>query len=163
MNKDYTLFGLLLFPVLIVQIYIVPFISIEQIAPNLPVILLTFYTLKKGQVPGALLAFITGFFYDLISAQLIGSSMFSLTLAAFVTGYLYTEIRAESFVKTGRFPLGCTLFAILHIFVYSLLTAFDMNMKILDLVIRMTILPAVYTAVIAMIVSSFFPKKYLTV
>lgn len=163
MNRDYVIFSGLLIPVIILQIYFVPLISIDLVSPNLLAILLTYFTLKKGQIPGMILGFACGFLYDLISSQLIGSSMFSLTLAAFITGFFYSEIRIESFVKTGRFPLGCTIFSIIHIFVYSFLTAFDMNLKILDLVIRMTILPAVYTAVLALIISSFFPKKYLTI
>ncbi len=80
MKLEYLIPLLVFFPLLLVQIIIVPLISIEGFVPDLLLILLIFYTLRKGQLYGTVLGFVFGLFIDLITGSLLGSTMFSKTL-----------------------------------------------------------------------------------
>lgn len=163
MNRELLYHFVIILPVLVVQIYILPLIEIAGAAPDLLAIYVLYIVLRFGQISGIFFAAYTGFLYDLVSFQLLGGSMFSLTLSAFILGYFYSEIRAESFVKSGRFIYLTVLFAFIHNLTYTLLTAYEVSLTLADLVLKMTFLPAVYTAVLSSVISVFFPKRYMTV
>ena len=88
-------------PLALIQLTIVPLISINDIAPNIIFVMIAFYTLRFGQIYGTVLGFFLGFVFDLISGGLIGASMFSFTLSAFLVGYFYSENKIE--VNTASF------------------------------------------------------------
>jgi len=82
---------LIVFILIPIQLVLIPFISIYNITPNVVLIFLLYYALNRGQISGTIFAFFMGFIYDIASAGLIGSGMFSFTLSAFVAGYFYKE------------------------------------------------------------------------
>ncbi|MCK6612940.1 MAG: rod shape-determining protein MreD [Ignavibacteriaceae bacterium] len=163
MNKEYYLHFLLILPVIVIQIYVLPLLEIAGIAPDLIAIYVLYVVLKSGQIQGMFFGGYAGLVFALVSFQLLGGAMFSLSLSAFILGYFYSEIRAESFVKSGRFIYLTILFAFINNLTYSLLTAYDVSFTPADLAVRMTFLPAVYTAVLASVIAAFFPKRYLTI
>lgn len=163
MNREFLIHFLIILPVLVVQIYILPLIEIAGAGPDLLAIYVLYVVLRFGQIPGMLFGAYTGFIFDLISFQLLGGSMFSLSLSAFILGYFYSEIRSESFVKSGRFISLTVLFAFINNLTYTLITAYDVSLTLADLTVRMTVLPALYSAVVASVVSVFFPRRYMTV
>ncbi|MCC6548790.1 MAG: rod shape-determining protein MreD [Ignavibacteriaceae bacterium] len=150
-------------PIIIVQIYILPLIEVASVAPDLLAIYVLYTVLRFGQIPGMFFGAYTGFVMDLVSFQLLGGAMFSLTLSAFILGYFYSEIRSESFVKSGRFIYLTVFFAFINNLTYTLLTAYEVNFTVADLTLTLTLLPAVYTAVFTSVISVFFPKRYLTI
>lgn len=163
MNREYYFHFLFIIPVLIVQVYILPLIEISGVTPDLLAIYVLYVVLRFGQIPGMFFGSYTGLMMDIVSFQLLGGAMFSLTLTGFVLGYFYSEIRSESFVKSGRFIYLTVLFSFINNLTYTLLTAYDVNLTVADLTLYMTFLPAIYTAVFTSIISVFFPKRYLTV
>ena len=83
MLKKFLIPIILFIPVVALQLGVVPYISINNIIPDLLVILLVYFSIKYGQIYGAVLGFFFGFLYDMFSGGVIGSSMFSMTLAGF--------------------------------------------------------------------------------
>lgn len=63
MRADYFIAILLLIPLTILQLTVIPLFSYNQIAPDLVLILLVYYTLKMGQLHGTILGFIFGLFF----------------------------------------------------------------------------------------------------
>ena len=104
-------------PLAIIQLVIVPLISISNIAPNLVFILITYFTLKHGQVYGTILGFILGFLLDIISGGLIGAFMFSFTVSSFVVGYFYGENKMDINISS--------YFLLFILFVCNILRAFQ--------------------------------------
>jgi len=86
---------LIVFILIPIQLILIPFISIYNIIPNVVLIYVLFYSLIRGQISGIIFAFFIGFIYDILSAGLIGSGMFSFTLSAFVAGYFHKEDFSE--------------------------------------------------------------------
>jgi rod shape-determining protein MreD len=136
-----------------------PVISLEGVVPDLLIILVVFYTLRYGQIYGMLLGFSAGLAYDLITGGVLGSMMFAKTLSAFIIGYFYNENKTATYLRTYRFALIVLLAAMINSTALSLLTGFGIRLNVLSLLIRQGVLPAVYTAVTASLITFFYPKR----
>lgn len=157
-----TLKPLIIFiPLLILQLTVIPIISIEGIAPDLSMILLVFYTLKRGRMWGLIAAAIFGFFYDMVSGNALGSTMFSQSIAIFVAGLFFKEQHSERYISNYKFSLILFLCAIINSVVFTFLANYDTGSSILAILLRQGILPAIYTSLIGGIVSVFYPKRGL--
>ena len=161
MRIDYILAILLFFPLLVIQITIVPLIAVNGIIPDLIIILLIFYTLKMGQLHGTILGFIYGLLFDLITGGLLGSSMLSKTVAGFITGYFYNENKKAIYLKSFLFPLIVLLGSTVDSFILSFFSTIDLNMSITTFFIEQGILPGIYTAVFSIIVTVFYPRRII--
>ena len=141
---------LIFIPLTVLQLTVVPLISVDFIAPDLILILVVFFTLRNGQIYGSLLGFVLGLFFDLASGGLVGASMFSKTLAGFIAGYFYSEKRVETNVDSTMFIIIIFVCAFVDSMFYSLLASNESNLTVLSLFFEHGILPAFYTAVVAM-------------
>jgi rod shape-determining protein MreD len=159
MKLDYFFPLMVFFPLLLIQIIIVPLISIEGFVPDLVLILLVFYTLKKGQLYGTILGFVFGLFIDLITGSLLGSSMFSKTLIGFVAGYFYNENKIDIYFKSYTFLLILFLCSILDNISLTLITSFDYETNLLSLIFSNSMIPVFYTVTIGAVVIIFYPKR----
>lgn len=148
-------------PVLVIQLTIITMISIEQIGPDLIVILLVYFTLLYGQLYGTVIGFVFGFIFDLASGGLLGAAMFSKTLTGFVAGYFYNENKIEQNTSTLTFLMILFLCAVLDSFAYSLLAYSGPGMNPVFLIFELSILPGAYTAVLAFPFIIFNLKKVI--
>jgi rod shape-determining protein MreD len=157
--RSYLFPFLFFFPILLVQITIVPFASIGGVVPDLLLILLVYYTLKNNQIYGTVLGFIFGFLFDLITGSLLGSSMLSKTLAGFMAGYFASENKFEVYLKSYSFSLIVLLCAIIDSVVYTFFSSVEITTSILELFLGQGVFPGVYTAVISVLVVFFHPRR----
>lgn len=162
MKLEYLIPLLVFFPLLLVQIIIVPLISIEGFVPDLLLILLIFYTLRKGQLYGTVLGFVFGLFIDLITGSLLGSTMFSKTLTGFIAGYFYNENKIDIYLKSYTFLLIILLSSIIDNIALTLITSFDYESNLLSLLFERSMIPVFYTVTIGAVVMIFYPqRKYI--
>lgn len=147
------------FPVLIIQTTFIPFISLQGVVPDLVVILLLLFTLSNDQMFGTILGFIYGFLFDLITGSLLGSAMIAKTLAGFVGGYFATETKKENYLKSYSFSLIIFLCALIDSTVFSFFSAVDITSNIFLIFFEQALLPALYTAVVSVLVVIFYPKR----
>jgi rod shape-determining protein MreD len=159
MKLEYLIPLLVFFPLLLVQIIIVPLISIEGFVPDLLLILLIFYTLRKGQLYGTVLGFVFGLFIDLITGSLLGSTMFSKTLTGFIAGYFYNENKIDIYLKSYTFLLIILLSSIIDNIALTLITSFDYESNLLSLLFERSMIPVFYTVTIGAVVMIFYPKR----
>lgn len=134
-------------------------ISIGNIAPNLVFVLITYFTLKNGQVYGTLLGFILGFFLDLASGGLLGAFMFSFTLSAFITGYFYNENKIELNTESFFYLVILSITGSSNAFVYSVISNSNPDVNLLLLIFDEGLFPGLYTAFFGLSVIIFIPKK----
>ena len=73
-------------PAVILQLVVVPLISIEGVVPDLVIIVLVYSVMNIGQFYGTALGFSFGLLFDLVSGGVLGSAMFSKTLTGFPCG-----------------------------------------------------------------------------
>ena len=146
------------FPVLLIQITIIPLVSLSGVAPDLILIILVYYSITRGQLYGTALGTFYGILVDLITGSLLGSSMLSKTLAGFTAGYFFGEGKKELNVYTYNFSLIVFLCAMIDTVVFSFFSAFDLQSNLFSLLFEQSLLPALYTGVVS-ILFIFSPYK----
>lgn len=146
-------------PLVVIQLVIVPLISISNIVPNLVFILIAYFTLRHGQTYGTILGFILGFLFDIISGGLIGAFMFSFTLSAFVVGYFYGENKIDINISTYFFLIILFVCGSLNSFVYAVISNSNSNISLFFMMLEEGILPGLYTALFGLPIVIFHPKE----
>lgn len=135
-------------PALILQLTVVPLISIESVAPDLITIVLVYAVLLNGQFYGTVAGFVFGFIFDLVSGGVLGSAMFSKTLAGFITGYFYNENKIEYYTKTYWFSVIILIIAMVDSIIYTALSS-SAQKSFLMMLFWGGILPGIYSAVVS--------------
>jgi len=146
-------------PLAIIQLVVIPLISIYNITPNLILILIVYYTLKDGQIFGTILGFVLGFLLDLISGGLIGAYMFSFTISAFIAGYFYSENKMDTNLASYFFLLILFISASINSFLFARISNSTSNISLLLLVIEEGLLPGIYTTLFGLSVVVLNSKK----
>jgi rod shape-determining protein MreD len=150
----------LLFVVLFVlQITLLPYLAIEGIVPDLTLLVLVFFTLRIGRIWGLLAASVSGIIIDMVTGDLLGSSMFSLSIAIFAAGKFYSEKRKESFTQSFAYPLIAALSVLVNSLTRSLILNFDATANFFVILLRQGLFPGIYTGIIGLFVILFYPKQ----
>ncbi len=146
-------------PLIIVQLVIVPLISIFSAVPNLILILIVYFTLLNGQLYGTILGFVFGLFSDLFSGGLIGAYMFSFTLSAFIAGYFFNENKIEKNTKTYFFLFILLVAAVINSFINSTVSNSNNEITFSFLFFEGALLPGIYTALFGLPLVVFETRK----
>jgi rod shape-determining protein MreD len=146
-------------PLAIIQLVVIPLISIYNITPNLVLILIVYYTLKDGQIFGTILGFILGLLLDLFSGGLIGAFMFSFTISAFLAGYFYSENKMDTNLATYFFLLIVFISACVNSFLFARISNSTSNVSLLLLLIEEGLLPGLYTTLFGLPIVVFNSRK----
>lgn len=152
---------LLFIPLAAIQLVIVPIISVADIVPNVLIVLVILYTLKHGQIYGTVLGFVIGGLFDLISGGLLGGYMLAFTVTSFIGGYFFNENKIDANTTTFAFVFTVFLCGTISSFLYAAVTTTSTDINIFYLTVEEGILPGIYTAVLAIPVVIFSPKKDL--
>lgn len=159
MKKEYYFPFIIFIPLLLIQTTLVNFISINNVVPDLILILLVYYTIKNNQIYGTVLGFILGFLFDIITGSLLGSSMISKTIAGFTAGYFSDENKRDLYLKGYGFPLVVLLCGIIDSTVFSFFSTTDYSSGILLLLLMQGILPGIYSSVMSILLIVFLPRR----
>lgn len=150
---------LLFFPVLLIQITVVPLISVSAVIPDLILILLVYYSITQGQIYGSVLGFIYGLLFDIITGSLIGSTMIAKTIAGFTAGYFSSENKRDEYLISYNFALILFLCAVIDSTINAFFSSIEFNASIFILFFEHALLPAIYTAAIGLMIMIFYPKR----
>ena len=141
------------------QLTLVPLISVGGVVPDLLIIYIVIYALRLGQLKGTFFGFVAGLFFDLISGGLVGSAMFSKTLAGFIAGYFYKDEFEELFSNTVLFTSIIFISAFVDSLFYAVLGSSDIELNLSSLIFINGLFPALYTSLIAFAYSLLVRKK----
>ncbi len=143
---------------LVLQLTVVELISYKNFKPDLLLIGLVFFTLKFGQIPGIITAFIFGLLFDLLGMRVIGANALSKVIATFFIGYFYNENEIERLTRTVTFTMFVILASIIDRLIY-ILTATDVNFKsFLIIIINNGLIPSLTTGIFSLFVL-FIPSR----
>lgn len=140
------------FPVALIQLTVVPLISIEEIVPDLLLIAVVYFSILYGQSFGTITGASYGLLYDLISGNLIGSNMLSKTIAGFVAGYFSSETRRENYLYTYSFTIVVFITGLIDTIIFSFFSVIDFNTNMLVALFNYALLPSIYTSLISILV-----------
>ncbi|MFZ2322947.1 MAG: rod shape-determining protein MreD [Ignavibacteriaceae bacterium] len=150
---------ILFFPVLLIQITVVPLLSINTIIPDLILILLVYYSITQGQIYGSVLGFTYGLLFDIITGSLIGSTMIAKTIAGFTAGYFSSENKIDQNLISYNFALIVLLCALIDSTINAFFSSIEFNSSIFLLFFEHALFPAVYSAVVGLMLMIFYPKR----
>jgi rod shape-determining protein MreD len=139
-------------PVVLVQLTVIPFISIQGVVPNLVLIAVVYFSISNGQIFGTVTGASYGLLYDLISGNLVGSNMLSKTVAGFIAGYFSGETRREKYLYTYSFTLVVFISALIDSMIFSFFSVIDFNTNFLQALLNHSLLPSIYTSVVSILV-----------
>jgi rod shape-determining protein MreD len=152
----YAAVGLLL---LLVQLNL-GYIAVENITPDLLVVMVVYIALREGQFAGELFGFSLGLLFDLISSDIIGTNALSKLLAAFVAGYFFSEDRdIQESIGNVRFLGIVALAALVHNIVYYFFYIQPTDLSFTHFFLRSGIAATLYTTVIAVVVMLVAARK----
>lgn len=150
---------LIFIPLAALQLAVIPLMTVFDIAPNLILILVIYYTLIYGQIFGIILGFILGLLFDLISGGMLGASALALTVSAFLAGYFYNENKIDINTASLLFIIILFLCGVINSFIYSVIMTDNPDVNFLNLILEIGILPGLYTSILGLPIIIFKPKK----
>jgi rod shape-determining protein MreD len=143
---------IILIPVVLIQLTIIPLISIEEVAPDLLLIALVYFSIAYGQLFGTTVGAFYGLAFDLITGSLIGSNMLAKTVAGFTAGYFSAETRRDKYLYTYAFCLVVFLCSIINSLIFSFFSVIDFNTNFIVVLFNHSFMPSIYTAIISILV-----------
>ncbi len=140
------------------QLTVIPFISVNNIEPNLLVIFTIYYSFSLKKEHALWFGFLTGFVYDLISGGILGVNAFGLTLAAFIAVMYAPKFNTMEILSYKFLGLVFVIGSVFS-FLTNFLNGFSANS--FALFFFYAILSGLYTAVIATPLLFLIPEKKL--
>ncbi len=135
----------------IVQVVVVPLISINDVIPSVLLIGTVFISLREGQMTAMLTAFPAGLLADAYSSALVGISPLGLTVAAFAAGFFYDEEKAAAQLHSPRAVIIVFFSAILYHLVTVLAYFQSLNIDLLQMMALHVFGASVYTTILSTI------------
>lgn len=143
---------LIFFPVVLIQLTVIPLVSIQEVVPDLLLIAVVYLSISYGQVFGTVTGASYGLLLDLISGNLIGSNMLSKTVAGFIAGYFSSETRRDKYLYTYFFSIVVLLTGLVDAIIFSFFSVIDFNTNILLVLFNHALLPSIYSSLVSILV-----------
>lgn len=143
LNNIHFRFILLFAAALILDLTVVKYISIFSWSPDLLLIVVVFYSLKKGPNIGMSSGFAVGLIQDLLSTHFLGLTALSKTLAGFVAGSLSGKLPQRT-----EFLLTLLISGLVHDVCYFFIYTVGEEFSLQSLLIVFTLPNVVYTVLI---------------
>lgn len=149
--RKYLFYALLVAGLVIVQITLIPLISVLDAYPSLPLIGVAFISMREGAAPAMLFGFFSGLMIDAYAGEVVGISALALTISGFAMGFYYdpekTALLIRSSKAVGIVFFGAALYCIVYVFAYFRSLDFDL----LTILFRHVVVAALYTTVVSTI------------
>lgn len=142
---------------LILQLTLIPLLSIKSIIPNLLIIVSFALSMQKGKKWGVIGGFISGLLYDIFGTGMLGVSSLANSLAAFLAGYFGSD-RLERSI--GIVVLVFFLALFVHNILYFTILLIGSSGGFWATLFRQILPHTLYTLVFLMIFYLLFPKTF---
>ena len=143
---------LVFIPVVLIQLTIIPFISIQEVVPDLLLIAVIYFSIAYGQIFGTVTGASYGLLYDMISGHLLGSTMLAKTVAGFFAGYFSGETKREKYLYTYSFTIVIFVSALIDSVIFSFFSVIDFNTNFLQALFNYALMPSIYTSIVSILV-----------
>ncbi len=136
-------YAIIFFFAIILQFTLIRFMEILHWRPDLLLIVLVSFSLRRGPNWGMTIGFAVGLIQDLLSAQLIGLAALSKTIAGFIAGILRGK-----FAERTEFFITLFICGLFHDIIYFFIYVLGENFSFQSLIILYTIPNLMYTLII---------------
>lgn len=148
--KNTLLIIILLFALSVWEILIAPATRIFGVTPNIPVVILVFIGLYRGQIPAVVFAFLWGIIADSPSPEILGWNGLILILIGAGIGFFRTHFNWDNI---GSQILLAFFAVFIHSILYFLVANISDSGRVLYIMWRYSLTSAIYSAVAAFILS----------
>jgi rod shape-determining protein MreD len=145
---------------LILQTTFVPFLSIQGYVPDLLLIWVVYYAIRRGQLEATVAGFAAGLLQDLISTQFLGLAAFSKTITGFAAGYFYNENNTEQTLSSYRFLLVVLICSVLHNVIYFAIFLQGGEGSLVTVLLESTVATSLYTVALGVLPMFAFARKH---
>lgn len=114
----YVIYGIIALILTLIELLFLNIIAIENITPDLLLILCIWITLAEGQFIGLFAAFAIGLMFDIVSGDVVGTNALAKLVAAYVAGFFHKERNTKANLNTFRFVLVVLITTFIHNLIY---------------------------------------------
>lgn len=145
---------------LILQTTFIPFLSISGFLPDVLVIWLVYFAIRRGQMEAIIAGFIVGLFQDIITTQFFGLAAFSKTICGFAAGYFFNENNTEQMLSSYRFLFIVLLSSMVHNLTYFGIFLQGVEGSLFASLIEFTLATSLYTTALSTLPMFTFARKH---
>jgi rod shape-determining protein MreD len=155
----FIIYGVLAVVISFVQVLTFDFLAIENVTPDLLIILVVWIALYEGSIPALFSGFFIGIIFDIVSFDVIGTNALAKTVAAFIACAFYVREKENVNIGTFRFPLIVLSAAFVHNLIYYFFYIKASELNFWNFFITYGIAASFYTVIFSFFVMFFKLKK----
>jgi len=150
--------------ILLLQTTLVRFLAVGGLEPDIVLVWIVFYALRRGQIPGTIAGFASGLLLDLLSGAdgMLGLAALSKTVAGFLTGYYFNENKTLQTLGSYRSVLILAGMAFVHNLIYFTIFLQGTDVGVWGTLALYGIPSAAYTAAIGLLPMFAYARRLLS-
>lgn len=144
----------------LIQKTFIPLINIQMITPDLPILLVIYIGVRRGQITGLIFGFLFGLLIDIFSSTFLGLSALSYLIAGFIAGYFYDENRPKEILQS-YFYIFVMFFVIIisNLIYYAIFIQGNNDLPYGYLLLKFVLGSSLYTLIFGVIFMFTLSKK----
>lgn len=150
--------------IILLQTTLVRFLAVGGLEPDIVLVWIVFYALRRGQISGTIAGFASGLLLDLLSGAdgMLGLAALSKTVAGFLTGYYFNENKTLQTLGSYRSVLILAGMAFVHNLIYFTIFLQGTDVGVWGTLALYGIPSAAYTAAIGLLPMFAYARRLLS-
>jgi rod shape-determining protein MreD len=147
---------------LLVHYAIVPYLALAHVVPDVMLIFVICLAVLEGRLLGTIAGFVLGLVLDLTGGEtaVLGLSALTKSISGFVAGLYFGEVRSPQTLGSYRLIILALLVSLVHNIIYFVIYLQGTDISLGDAVFFHAIPGALYTALVSLLPTFFFSRKY---
>lgn len=158
---EYIKFSVIIIILVLVQKSLMWLIALTeyQITPDIILIGVVYFGIRKGKIPGSVAGFFAGLFLDLLSFSFIGLSALSQATSGFISGFFNNENKIQRYTGSISFVWIVILSSLFNNLIYFSLYYQGTSVGMLGVIFKYVLPTSIYTAVLSVPVIMFTKRR----
>lgn len=152
--------ALVVIGLMILQTTFIPFLSVDGFLPDLLLIWIVYFAIRRGQLEATIAGFAAGLLQDLTTMQFLGLAAFSKTIAGFAAGYFYNENNTGQTLSSYRFLSVLLLCSVTHNLMYFGIFLQGGESLFVPALMEFTIATSLYTTALGALPMFAYARKH---
>jgi rod shape-determining protein MreD len=150
--------------IILLQTTLVRFLAVGGLEPDIVLVWIVFYALRRGQISGTIAGFASGLLLDLLSGAdgMLGLAALSKTVVGFLTGYYFNENKTLQTLGSYRSVLILAGMAFVHNLIYFTIFLQGTDVGVWGTLALYGIPSAAYTAAIGLLPMFAYARRLLS-
>lgn len=144
-----------------VHFFVVPFLAIVHVVPDVILILVVYLALREGQAFATVAGFLLGLALDITSGEggMLGLAALCNTIAGFTAGYFYNENRMMQILGGYQLLIAVGIAGLVHNVIYFLIFLQGSGIPVSDAMFLHAVPGALYTVALSLLPMFIFARK----